>query len=156
TRLVTLRLTADGAEVIDLPGGKVRARRLRYEAPVPSLPAAKQKGVIYLGAHGEILRCDNALFGSPLKAKAPAKDDEGGLHISLHYVGAGDGTGTVLRAERNDTEFDLTLQVEEGEVLANATCDDHFRAQRIETSWRGRPFSASFDAGEVEFSLSAG
>jgi hypothetical protein len=154
TRLATLHLTADGADMLDLPEGKVRARRLRYEAP--QLPKTEQKGTILIGPRGEILRCENGLFGAPIKAKAPARYEDGGLHITLRLAAAGGGPDTILRAERNVSEFDFTLQVEDAEVMATATTDDHFRVSRMENSWRGRPFSATFDGNEVQYRLAAG
>ena len=160
--VVTLKLTADGVETLTLPDGPVTARRLRYDTPLSVLPKDQQTGVFWVGPLGEVLRCDTAFFGVPLRAKGVATREDDNKRLALRFANPGDPTGFVvlLRADRQAGGYAVALEIEgkgrDANIpLASLTCDSSYRLQHLETPWHGRPFVADVVGNEVRYRLPA-
>jgi hypothetical protein len=146
-RISTLTLTAEGTpETIELPDGPVKARKLRYLLNDLALPEPARAGVFYVGANGEVLKCDTPFFGVPLRAKGPARWEDGGRRFVLNFKNQDSGNRVVtLQADRQlsgDWAIKLTL-ADMSDALATLTCDKSFRLKKMETPWHGRPFTAA-------------
>jgi len=153
-QLSQMTLVADGAEEIDLKAGKVKARRLRYDAPFAFLPEAARKGHLYVGKRGEVLRWDGVLFGQPYKLKAPATKDEttGELRVAV------DAPGDLVLKETprpgGDRAFVLGAQNGDFPIATTVTRPD-LRPVSVESPFFGRPFKAVVVGTELRYTLAA-
>ncbi len=160
-KIATLTLTAEGKpEVIELPDGPVKARKLRYLLSEPLIPEPMRGGVFYVGPHGEVLKCDSAFFGVPLRAKGPAVLENDGRRVTLRFKNPDSADRIVLlQADKKGSgEWDIRLKFEnQNENLATLTCDSGYRLKRMDTPWHGRPFVASVvRADTIHWKLAAG
>lgn len=155
--IVTLTLTADGQETLTLPGGAVKARKLRYKAPVASLPKEHQEGVFYIGPRGEVLKCETNFFILPIQAEKPAAFDRDSRTLTLTFATPlVPNLSAVLRAVSRGTRgYGLTLQIDRGQTLATVECDPAYRPVKIETPWMSRPFTARVVGTTVQYTLAA-
>jgi hypothetical protein len=155
--MVTLKLTADGMETVDLVDGPVKARKLKYAAPAPHLPKEQHTGTIYVGPLGEVIRCDNWLFGIPIKTKGPAAYEENGRRFAVRF---GDGKPrspvVLLRADRAGAGWAVTLEIENGVTIASGAVDERFRMTRMETPWHSGKFRAEVKGNAVHYSVEPG
>lgn len=146
-KISTMTLTAVGKpETIVLPDGPVKARKLRYLSTEPSLPEAARTGVLYVGLRGEVLRCDTAFFGVPVRAKGPALVDNEGQRVTLRFANP-DSPDRVVQLQGNrqsSGEWKIALRFDgQTDSLATLTCDASYRLKSLQTPWTGRPFTAS-------------
>ena len=146
-KIDTLTLTAEGApETIELPDGPVKARKLRYMVNEPLLPEPARTGVFYVGPKGEVLRCDTAFFGVPIRAKGPAVYENQGRRVILRFKNPDTGDRIVaLQADKQPTgDWKLKLGMDgQTDSFATLACDKSFRLTHMETPWHGRPFVAT-------------
>ncbi len=150
--ITTLKLTANGKETITLADGKFEARKLRFEASVPHLGATPQKGDLYIGPLGEILRCDSPLFGLPFRLRGPAKREEGKRIIAQIFLPT-DRLTASIKAERTNDRYDVTLYLNEN-VVSSARAGLDYQATHFESSSRGRPFIANIYGNQLQYILS--
>ncbi|MBC8104838.1 MAG: hypothetical protein H7Z41_19865 [Cytophagales bacterium] len=160
-KILPLTLTAEGKpEMLNLPDGPVRARKLRYDLDEPLLPKEWRTGVFYVGPSGEVLKCETAFFGVPLQARGPALWENKGRRLALRFANPDSGGRVVLLRADKQVGGDWVIHLEfekEGGALATLSCDRNYRLKRIETPWRGRKFVGTV-TGEslVRWTLAAG
>lgn len=149
-KLYTVKLAADGEEEITLERGKVKARKLKYQAPLPFLPKEQQAGVLYVGPNGELLRSDTALLGGPYLAKGAAAWDPGARTLETEWVApASLSSRATLFPARNQVEIGLKDSVQ----LAKMETDAAFAILRQESPWLGRPLRVTVGQGVVRYEL---
>lgn len=160
-KIDTLTLTAEGApETIELPDGPVKARKLRYVLNEPLVPEPMRTGIFYVGPKGEVLRCDTAFFGVPIRAKGPAVYEDQGRRVILRFKNPDSGNRIVsLQGDRQPTgDWKIKLGMDgQADSFATLACDKGFRLTHMETPWHGRPFMAAVVATDtVHWTLAGG
>jgi hypothetical protein len=153
-RLATLRLEADGTEVITLGENTVTARRLKFAVSgAPDVPEKKRAGVFYVGPRGELLQALPASpFGIPFdngRATGPARADEDGAALVLRTT-----NGETIRGKRDGDDFDVELYGKPAYPFAVARVDAALRLSSVSETWNGRTRTALVAPGEVRYGFS--
>ncbi|MBC7809345.1 MAG: hypothetical protein H7145_24690 [Akkermansiaceae bacterium] len=144
----------DGNETITLESGAVKARRLKYKTELPYLPKEQNEGVVFVGARGEVLRCDTNLFATPFKAAGPSKATGKPGQWELKMDRPGDAY--VRERLRKGGGREIAIEAGPGSYsLTNGTVDKNGRPLTLSSPWLGRPLTVSFTPTAATWSLAA-
>lgn len=149
---ITLRY--DGTETITLGSGLVKARRLKYKTELPYLPKDQNEGVIFVGARGEILRCDTNLLALPFKALGPSKATSRNGEWELKM----DRPGDVFVRERLQKDGVREIAIEAGPgnfPVTKGTVSKTGRPLTLSSPWLGRALNVSFAPTAATWTLAA-
>jgi hypothetical protein len=152
--LHTLTLTADGKETIELTSGPVEARRLRYRLPAPALRPEDQKGVVYVGPRGELLRSDTKLVGFPVQAASPAHVEAGNSRIELKLDKPYPIT---ISGQKTQSGMTARIAYDNGIELSRLTLGPKLSLLQQQGPWRGKEAIVRSDGiGLVQYRIPPG
>jgi hypothetical protein len=140
--LCPLTLTADGSEEITFGEQTVKARRLKYRASLPFLARDQTTGVFYVGAAGELLRCDTPFFFKrPYQVAAPALVNarEGTVMVRVVITaGLEKPIPFTLKGKRTARGMEATFVTGQSLLWSTTWLDDRFSTREIRNRFLGR------------------
>lgn len=140
----TLFLTEERSEPLKLRDTEVMARRFRYRTAGLGYPKERERGTLWIGPEGEVLRSD---LLPRLLATGPLAVEKGSPAYLLPTA-----EGTVLRAQQGSEGWTLSETLP-GKPLPRFTAelDFDYRLRRFTSNLTAATLSAEWESGELRF-----